>query len=53
MKVKERMNQQVITIDQDESLTEAFQLLKENNIRRLPVMHKNKGSGDSYSERFK
>jgi acetoin utilization protein AcuB len=45
MKVKERMNQQVITIDQDESLTEAFQLLKENNIRRLPVMHKNKVVG--------
>jgi acetoin utilization protein AcuB len=45
MKVKERMNRQVITIDQDESLTEAFQLLKENNIRRLPVMHKNKVVG--------
>ncbi|KUG04745.1 cbs domain protein [hydrocarbon metagenome] len=40
MKVKERMTEKVITVDLECSLTEAFFLLKENNIRRLPVMDK-------------
>lgn len=45
MKVKERMKEKVITVDLDSSLTEAFYLLKENNIRRLPVMNKGKVIG--------
>ncbi len=45
MKVKERMNKNVITVDLNSSLTEAFQLLKENNIRRLPVMNKGRVIG--------
>ncbi len=45
MKVKERMTEKVITVDLDSSLTDAFYLLKENNIRRLPVMNKGKVVG--------
>jgi acetoin utilization protein AcuB len=45
MKVKERMTGNVITVDLDTSLNDAFQLLKENNIRRLPVMSKGKVIG--------
>ncbi len=32
----------VKTVDMDSSITEAFRLMKENNIRRLPVMDKGK-----------
>jgi len=42
MKVKERMAADVKTVELDSSITEAFRLMKENNIRRLPVMDKGK-----------
>jgi len=42
MKVKERMATDVKTVDINSSLTDAFRLMKENNIRRLPVMDKGK-----------
>ncbi|MGS0765943.1 CBS and ACT domain-containing protein [Syntrophomonas curvata] len=42
MKVKERMAADVKTVEMDSSITEAFRLMKENNIRRLPVMDKGK-----------
>ena len=45
MKVKERMRDNVITVNLDSNLIEAFHLLKENNIRRLPVMNKGKVVG--------
>lgn len=45
MKVKERMVGDVITVDLDSSLNDAFILLKENNIRRLPVKSKGKVIG--------
>lgn len=38
MKVKDRMTSDVKTVQLDTSITEAFQIMKENNIRRLPVM---------------
>ncbi|MDD3879117.1 MAG: CBS domain-containing protein, partial [Syntrophomonas sp.] len=34
------MSEEVITVEMNTSLTEAFRLMKENNIRRLPVMDK-------------
>lgn len=40
MKVKERMSPKVITVNKETSINEAFTLMKENNIRRLPVMDK-------------
>ncbi|MDD4775792.1 MAG: CBS and ACT domain-containing protein [Syntrophomonas sp.] len=40
MKVKERMSPKVITVNKETSINEAFTLMKENNIRRLPVMEK-------------
>lgn len=42
MKVKDRMTTNVITISPDTSITEAFRLMKENDIRRLPVVDNNK-----------
>ncbi len=42
MKVRDRMSENVTTVDLDSSVTEAFSLLKENNIRRMPVMDKGK-----------
>ncbi len=42
MKVKERMNPKVITISKETPINEAFSLMKENSIRRLPVMDKSK-----------
>lgn len=45
MKVKDRMTTQVITVDMDTSITEAFRLMKENDIRRLPVLEKGKPVG--------
>ncbi len=38
MKVKDRMTADVKTVNPDTSITEAFRIMKENNIRRLPVM---------------
>lgn len=38
MKVRDRMSTEVVTVDLNTSITEAFRLMKENNIRRLPVM---------------
>lgn len=38
MKVKERMTTDVITVNPGTTVTEAFRLMKENNIRRLPVL---------------
>ncbi|MDD3853365.1 MAG: CBS domain-containing protein, partial [Syntrophomonadaceae bacterium] len=40
MKVKDRMSTNVMTVQMDSSLTEAFRIMKENDIRRLPVMDK-------------
>lgn len=45
MKVKDRMATDVKTVDMNSSITEAFRLMKENNIRRLPVMDKEKVAG--------
>jgi acetoin utilization protein AcuB len=36
------MTSDVMTIDEDTSMMKASQIMKENNIRRLPVMHKGK-----------
>lgn len=38
MKVKERMTADVKTVNPDTSITEAFRIMKDSNIRRLPVM---------------
>ena len=38
MKVKDRMSTNVVTIQLDGSLAEAFRIMKERKIRRLPVM---------------
>jgi acetoin utilization protein AcuB len=38
MKVKDRMTVDVKTVGPDTSITEAFKIMKENNIRRLPVI---------------
>ncbi len=40
MKVKDRMSPNVVTIFLDASISDAFRLMKEKNIRRLPVMEK-------------
>lgn len=45
MKVKDRMAANVKTVEIDSSITEAFRLMKENNVRRLPVMDKGKLAG--------
>jgi acetoin utilization protein AcuB len=42
MLVKGWMTSDVITIDEETSMMKASQIMKENNIRRLPVMHKGK-----------
>ncbi len=42
MKVKDRMATGVKTVDVESSITEAFRLMKDNKIRRLPVMDKGK-----------
>lgn len=42
MLVKNWMNKNVITINADDSMTEAIRLLKEKDIRLLPVMEKSK-----------
>ncbi len=38
MKVRERMTRDVITVNRETSITEAFRLMEKNKIRRLPVM---------------
>lgn len=38
MKVKDRMSGNVRTVQLESSLTDAFRIMKESNIRRLPVM---------------
>ncbi len=40
MKVKERMSKNVVTISLDASVSEAFRIMREKNIRRLPVLNK-------------
>jgi acetoin utilization protein AcuB len=45
MKVKNRMTENPRTVGLDTSVTEAFSLMKENNIRRLPVVDKDKVVG--------
>ncbi len=45
MKVRDRMTEKPRTVGMDSSITEAFSLMKENNIRRLPVMDKGKVAG--------
>lgn len=45
MKVKDRMSKNVVTISLDGSINEAFRLMKEKNIRRLPVMDKERLAG--------
>lgn len=42
MKVKDRMSKEAKTVGMETSLTEAFRIMKENGIRRLPVMNKEK-----------
>lgn len=42
MKVRDRMSENVKTVTMDTSINEAFSLMKENNIRRLPVVEKSK-----------
>ena len=45
MKVKDRMARNVKTVELESSVTEAFHIMKENKIRRLPVMEKGKVVG--------
>ncbi|HEX3012092.1 MAG TPA: CBS and ACT domain-containing protein [Syntrophomonadaceae bacterium] len=40
MKVRDRMTTDVKTVTLDTSVTEAFRLMKDNSVRRLPVMDK-------------
>jgi acetoin utilization protein AcuB len=42
MLVRNWMSKKVITVDADESMQDAMKLMKENDIRMLPVMHKGK-----------
>jgi len=42
VKVRDRMSENVKTVTMDTSINEAFSLMKENNIRRLPVVEKSK-----------
>ena len=42
MLVKGWMTSDIMTIDEDTSMMKASQIMKENNVRRLPVMHKGK-----------
>jgi len=45
MKVKNRMSENPRTVGLESSVTEAFSIMKENNIRRLPVVEKEKVIG--------
>ena len=44
-KVADWMTKKPVTIDDDASIIEALHLMKEKNVRRLPVMHKGKLAG--------
>jgi acetoin utilization protein AcuB len=44
-KVADWMTSNPITIDDDASIIDAVHLMKERNVRRLPVMHKGKLAG--------
>lgn len=45
MRVKDRMNSNVKTVELDSGINNAFGIMKENNIRRLPVMEQGKVVG--------
>ncbi len=45
MLVKNWMSTNVVTVDQDDSMEDAMDLLKKHNIKMLPVMQKNKPVG--------
>lgn len=45
MKVKDRMNSNVKKVELDSGINEAFSIMKDNNIRRLPVMDQGKVIG--------
>ncbi|MGE5454984.1 MAG: CBS and ACT domain-containing protein [Methylocystaceae bacterium] len=42
MKVKDRMSANPFTVNPDTNVAEAFKMMKDKNIRRLPVVEKNK-----------
>jgi len=42
MKVRERMSTNVITAEMKSTVTECYNIMRENNIRRLPVLEKGK-----------
>ena len=39
MQIKNLMSEELITIDKDQSLSDALKLLRKNNISRLPVLN--------------
>jgi acetoin utilization protein AcuB len=45
VKVKDRMTENVKTVEMNTSINEAFSLMKENKIRRLPIVEKDKVIG--------
>lgn len=45
MKVKDRMNSNVKTVELESGINDAFSIMKDNNIRRLPVMDQGKVIG--------
>jgi len=45
VKVKDRMNSKVKTVELDSGINDAFSIMKESNIRRLPVMEQGKVVG--------
>ncbi|MDD4801889.1 MAG: CBS and ACT domain-containing protein [Syntrophomonas sp.] len=45
MKVRDRMSENVKTVGMDTNINEAFLLMKESNIRRLPIVEKGKVVG--------
>lgn len=45
MKVRDRMTAEVFTIGMDANVNEAFRIMKEKNIRRLPVMNQGRLAG--------
>ncbi len=45
MKVSDRMSVNVRTVGMDTNINEAFSLMKENNVRRLPIVDKGKVAG--------
>jgi len=45
MKVKDRMTENVVCVEMESSVTDVFYLMKEHNIRRMPVLSKGKVVG--------